>query len=274
MENLMDAPPEWVRWAIDNAVNVLAAILVLLVGWMIAGRIGRLVRSMSDRYPTLDRTLFNFLASVARYAVIAVTLVIVLGQFGIETTSLIAVLGAASLAIGLALQGTLSNLAAGVMLLGFRPFKVGDYVEAAGKSGTVEEIGLVATHLVSVDNVVTVVPNGDVWAGPITNFSAKPDRRCDITFGIAYGADMKAAEKALRDVIAAEPRIRSTPAEPFVAVTNLGDFSVDFTIRVWCDAADYWGLRFDLMRKVKETFDARGIEIPFPTQTVLRPEPD
>lgn len=272
MDDIIEASPEWVSWLIANAVNMGAAILILIVGWIVAGRVGALVRRIGDRNPKLDKTLFVFLASLARNAVIAITIVVVLDQFGVETTSLIAVLGAASLAIGLALQGTLSNLAAGVMLLAFRPFQVGDYVEAAGQSGTVEEIGLFSTRLVSVDNVVTIIPNGDVWAGAITNYSAKDERRVDLVFGVSYQTDLKAAETALREVIAADPRIRPTPAEPFVAVTNLGDFSVDFTIRVWCAASDYWDLRFDLLRKVKETFDAKGVEIPFPTTTVMRPE--
>jgi len=261
---------EYLPWIIENGLDVLAALVVLIAGWTIAGRLGRFVRSLSDRYPALDKTLFFFLGSLARYAVLAITIIIVLGQFGVETTSLIALLGAAGLAIGLALQGTLSNLAAGVMLLGFRPFKVGDYVDAGGTSGTVEEIGLFATTIVSVDNVLTIVPNGDIWAGAITNYSAKPDRRVDLVFGVAYGADLKAAERVLHEVIAADGRIRSTPAEPFVAVTNLGDSSVDFTIRVWCDAADYWALRFDLIRKVKDRFDEAGVDIPFNTMTVIQ----
>jgi len=260
------------EWLIAQGVNALAAVAILAAGWWLSGRVAGMVREIGRRHPKLDDTLFVFLGSLARYGVLAVTIIIVLGQFGIETTSLIALVGAAGLAIGLALQGTLTNFAAGVMLLAFRPFKLGDYVDAGGHSGTIEEIQLFATHIVSVDNVLTIVPNGQIWSGAITNYSAKPERRVDLTFGVAYSADLKKAEFTLRGIIAADPRIRSTPAEPFVAVTNLGDSSVDFTIRVWCDAGDYWPLRFDLIRKVKDEFDAQGIEIPFSTLTILQAE--
>ncbi len=255
-----------------HVMNVLAGIAILAVGIWIAGRVSGLIRRLSQRYPQLDVTLFGFLAQLGRWAVVALTVIIVLGQFGIQTTSLIALVGAAGLAIGLALQGTLSNLAAGVMLLVFRPFKVGDYVTAGGHSGTVEEISLFTTALVSPDNVLTIVPNGDIWAQAVTNYSAKELRRLDLDFGVSYGTDLKAAEQALHEVIGGDSRVRDEPFEPFVAVTNLGDSSVDFTIRVWCSASDYWALRFDTLRRVKEAFDERGIEIPFPTTTVVRRE--
>lgn len=255
-----------------HLMNVLAGIAILIVGIWIAGRVARSIRRLSERYPQLDMTLLGFLAQIGRWAVVALTVVIVLGQFGLQTTSLIALVGVAGLAVGLALQGSLSNVAAGVMLLAFRPFKVGDYVTAGGHSGTVEEISLLTTSLVSPDNVLTIVPNGDIWARAITNYSAKELRRLDLDFGVSYGTDLMAAEQALRAVIAADTRARDEPLEPFVAVTNLGPSSVDFTIRVWCKASDYWPLRFDLLRRVKETFDERGIEIPFPTTTVVRRE--
>lgn len=252
------------------AMNIVVAIVILAAGFWVSGRVGNMIRHLGMRYPKLDVTLFSFLGSLARWAIIALTIIVVLGQFGVETTSLIALLGAAGLAVGLALQGTLSNLAAGVMLLIFRPFKVGDFVTAGGHSGTVEEIALFTTNLVSPDNVLTIVPNGDIWASAVTNFSAKDTRRLDLVFGVSYASNLKIAEEALREVIAQDARIKSTPAEPFVAVTNLGDSSVDFTIRVWCASSDYWALRFHMLRTVKETFDARGIEIPFPTTTVIR----
>jgi small conductance mechanosensitive channel len=261
-------PMDWTAYGI----NILAAIGILAAGFWISGRAGTFIRDMGLKYPQLDVTLFSFLGSLARWAILALTIVVVLGQFGVETTSLIALLGAAGLAVGLALQGTLSNLAAGVMLLIFRPFKVGDYVTAGGHSGTVEEISLFTTRLVSVDNVLTIVPNGDIWASAVTNYSAKDTRRLDLVFGVSYGTDLKAAEQALRDVIGEDTRIKSDPAEPFVAVTNLGDSSVDFTLRLWCDASDYWALRFHMLQTVKETFDARGIDIPFPTTTIVRQE--
>jgi small conductance mechanosensitive channel len=264
-------------WAMDwtenwtgYAINILVAIAILCAGLWVSGRAGSLIRRLGVKYPQLDVTLFNFLGSLARWAIIALTIVVVLSQFGVETTSLIALIGAAGLAVGLALQGTLSNLAAGVMLLIFRPFKVGDYVTAGGHSGTVEEISLFTTHIVSTDNVLTIVPNGDIWATAVTNYSVKETRRLDLVFGVSYGTDLKAAEQALRDVIGDEERIHGEPSEPFVAVTNLGDSSVDFTIRVWCAASDYWTLKSHMLQTVKETFDARGIDIPFPTTTIVR----
>jgi small conductance mechanosensitive channel len=260
-------------WA-AYAINILVAIVILGVGFWGSGRVGSMIRNLAVRYPKLDVTLFSFLGSLARWAIVALTIIVVLGQFGVETTSLIALIGAAGLAVGLALQGTLSNLAAGVMLLVFRPFKVGDFVTAGGHTGTAEEISLFTTRLVSPDNVLTIVPNGDIWAAPVTNFSAKDTRRLDLVFGVSYSSDLKAAEEVLREVIADDDRALSTPAEPFVAVSNLGASSVDFTIRVWCASSDYWPLRFHLLQTVKETFDARGIEIPFPTTTVLRRSAD
>ena len=257
---------DWAGWA----TNILGAVLVLLAGLWIAARLGGVVRRMGQRHPRLDVTLFNFLGSLVRWAVVVLTGIIVLGQFGVQTTSLIALLGAAGLAVGLALQGTLSNLAAGVMLLIFRPFKVGDYVTVGGHSGTVEEIALFTTSLVSPDNVLTIVPNGDIWATAVTNFSAKPTRRLDLVFGVSYATDLKLAEQTLRELIDADERTLAEPAEPFVAVTNLNASSVDFTIRVWCKASDYWALRFHLLKTVKETFDQRGIEIPFPTTKIVR----
>jgi len=257
------------EWA-EYAINILVAIVILVAGFFIAGRVGRLIRQLGQKYPQLDVTLFGFLGSLARWIIIALTVIVVLGQFGVQTTSLIALIGAAGLAIGLALQGTLSNLAAGVMLLIFRPFKVGDFVIAGGHTGTVEEIALFTTNLVSTDNVLTIVPNGDIWSAPVTNFSAKDARRLDLVFGVAYGSDLKRVETVLRDVMADDERIRNQPAEPFVAVTNLGASSVDFTIRVWCAASDYWALRFHLLKTVKEAFDAQGIEIPFPTTKIVR----
>jgi len=260
-------------WA-GYSINILVSIGILCVGLWGAGRVGKLIRRLGLKYSQLDVTLFNFLGSLARWAIIALTIIIVLGQFGVETTSLIALVGVAGLAIGLALQSTLSNLAAGVMLLIFRPFKVGDYIEAGSNSGTVEEISLFTTRMVSVNNVPTIVPNGDIWASAITNYSIKDTRRLDLVFGVSYGTDLKAAEQALRDVIGDDDRIRNEPAEPLVAVSNLGDSSIDFVIRVWCASSDYWALKFHMLRTVKETFDERGIEIPFPTTTIVRANAD
>ncbi|MGD1869132.1 MAG: mechanosensitive ion channel family protein [Neomegalonema sp.] len=251
------------------AVNVAVAAAILIVGYVFAGWAGSAVKSMGERNERVDNTLASFFGSIIRYAIRAMVAIAVLERFGVETTSLVALIGAAGLAIGLALQGTLSNLAAGVMLIMFRPFKVGDYVDAGGHSGTVKGIALFTTELATVDNVQIIMPNGAIWGSPIVNYSAHDDRRVDLVFGVSYDSDLKVAEQALNDVIAADQRVKDAPAAPFVAVTNLGDSSVDFTVRVWCDAADYWMLKFDLTRAVKEKFDATGVDIPFPTTTVM-----
>ncbi|MEM7505437.1 MAG: mechanosensitive ion channel domain-containing protein [Pseudomonadota bacterium] len=257
-------------WLVDYALNVLGALVILIAGLMIAARLGRMVQRIGTRHAHLDETLFGFLGALTRWLATALTVIVVLGQFGVETTSLIALLGAAGLAIGLALQGTLSNLAAGVMILIFRPFNVGDFVSAGGHDGTVERVGLFTVDLVTPDNVLIIVPNSDVWAGAVTNFSAKSERRVDLVFGVSYATDLKLAEKVLREAIASDARILSNPAEPFIAVSNLGDSSVDFTMRVWCKAGDYWALKFALLRDVKERFDAAGVDIPFPTTTIVK----
>ncbi|MEO1120075.1 MAG: mechanosensitive ion channel domain-containing protein [Pseudomonadota bacterium] len=245
------------------------AAAILIVGYVFAGWAGSAVKSMGERNERVDNTLASFFGSIIRYAILAMVAIAVLDRFGVETTSLVALIGAAGLAIGLALQGTLSNLAAGVMLIMFRPFKVGDYVDAGGHSGTVKGIALFTTELATVDNVQIIMPNGAIWGSPIVNYSAHDDRRVDLVFGVSYDSDLKVAEQAINDVIAADQRVKDAPAAPFVAVTNLGDSSVDFTVRVWCDAADYWMLKFDLTRAVKEKFDATGVDIPFPTTTVM-----
>lgn len=248
-------------------LNVLGALLILFIGMWFAGRVRVFVLSVVKRYDEIDPTLGIFLASLARYTIIIVTVLAVLAKFGFETTSLLAVMGAAGLAIGLALQGTLSNLAAGVMLMIFRPIKIGDFVEVAGLSGTVKGVSLFITELATGDNIQQLVPNGMVWGSAITNYSAHSTRRVSLIMGIAYDADIDKALSAIQSVIASDERIHSDP-EPFAAVSNLGDSSVDITIRVWADSSDHWGVKFDLNKTLKERFDADGIDIPFPTQTI------
>ncbi len=253
---------------LDLLVNVGVA-LAIIVGalWLSSFVKNRLV-AIAAKNEELDVTLFSFLGSVARYAILALAVIFILGRFGIQTTSLAAIVGAAGLAIGLALQGSLANLAAGVLLVALRPFKVGDYISAAGNSGTVDEITLFTTGLTTPDKVKIIVPNGDIFSSAITNYSHYETRRCDLVFGVSYDSDLKKAEEVLRACVAADARIHSDP-EPFVKVTNLGDSSVDFTLRLWCDAADYWDLKFGMTRAVKEAFDENNIDIPFPTQTQI-----
>lgn len=248
--------------------SAFSAVFILIVGFVIGGWLrGRVVRvGQMNRH--LDDTLFSFLGNIVRYIIIGFAFLFVLNTFGVQTTSFVAVVGAAGLAIGLALQGTLSNVAAGVMIILFRPFKNGDFVEVAGEMGTVQEISLNFTELSSLGNVQVIIPNSQIWGNVITNYSAYDTRRAEWVFGVSYGADLKKAEAIIRETIMADPRSMAEPA-PFVQVNNLGDFSVDFLVRVWCASGDYFQYQADMKRAVKEALDSGGIEIPFPTRTMI-----
>lgn len=250
--------------------DVLAAFAILILGFIVSSWVNRRISSIGGRNRHLDVTLFNFLGNIARYAILGFTALIILNTFGVRTTSVVAVIGAAGLAIGLALQGTLSNVAAGVMIVFFRPIKQGDFVVIDGQMGTVRAITLNFTELASLDNVQIIIPNSNVWGNTITNYSTYDTRRVEWVFGVSYGANLAEAERVIRETILADPRAKLEP-EPWLQVTNLGDFSVDFTVRVWCASSDFWGFKTDMTRKVKEALDDGGIEIPFPTRTVYRP---
>ena len=249
--------------------SVLAVILILIVGWIIAAWLGRRMADVGNRSKHLDDTLFNFLGSIVRYVILGFTALIVLNTFGVQTTSVVAAVGAAGLAIGLALQGTLSNVAAGVMLILFRPLKIGDFVEVAGKMGTVKDVTLNFTELADVSNVQVIIPNSEVWGNVIDNYSAYPTRRVQWTFGVGYGANLKQAEDVIRDTIMADERSHSDPA-PFIQVNNLNDSSVDFLVRVWCKSGDYFQYQADMKRMVKEALDDASVPIPFPTRTIIQ----
>lgn len=248
-------------------LDVIGAIAILIVGWIAAGWAHRAVGNALGRIKQFDQTLRSFAASVARYLVIIITILAVLSQFGIQTASLLAVFGAAGLAVGLALQGTLGNVAAGVMLLVFRPFKVGDYVEAGGLAGTVKSLSLFVTELTTADNVQILAPNGQIWGSAVKNYSFHATRRLDLGIGIGYEDDIDAAFAAIHAVIGGDGRVLGEPAA-MVAVGELADSSVNLVIRVWCNAGDYWPLKFDLTKALKERFDAEGISIPFPQRSV------
>ncbi|APG47871.1 mechanosensitive ion channel family protein [Phaeobacter porticola] len=252
-------------------ISAAKALIVLVLGWIAAGLISSAVRRRINAMPHLDQTLGNFAASVIRWVLLAIVLVAILGIFGIEATSLVAMLGAATLAIGLALQGTLSDLAAGVMLVLFRPYKLGQYVDIGGTSGTVVDLNLFITELVTPDNVQIIVPNGQAWGAIITNYSAHATRRVDMVFGIDYGDSADAAKAIILRLAEADSRVMSDPA-PWVRVTNLGDSSVDLTTRLWCKAADYWELKFAMTQAVKEAFDNEGISIPYPHSVEIKKE--
>lgn len=248
-------------------LNMLGGIVILIFGWTVAGWTRRAVNRGLGRVERIDATLRQFLASLVRYVIIVLTVLAVLSQFGIQTASLITVFGAASLAIGLALQGTLSNVAAGVMLLFFRPFRVGDYVEAGGHAGTVKSIDLFMTEFATPDNVRILVPNGQIWGGSVVNYSFHATRRLDLGVGIDYGDNIDTAIKAVKGVLAKDARINAEP-EPMVVVGELADNSVNLIVRVWCGAGDYWPLKWDLTRAIKEALDKAGVSIPFPQRTV------
>ena len=248
-------------------INVVGAFLIIIVGFMVAGWARRTLERTLSRSGKMDATLVRFFGSLIRYAIMGFVIIAALQRFGVEATSLVAVFGAAGLAIGLALQGMLSNVAAGIMLLMFRPFKIGDFVDIGGQAGTVKEVGLFTTELATGDNVKIIMPNGQIWGSAIKNFSAYPTRRVDLVMGIDYGDNIDTAMATINRVIGEEPRALSDP-ESTVAVAELADSSVDIVVRVWVNAADYSGVRWDLTKKLKEQLEADGISIPFPQQTV------
>lgn len=247
-------------------LRVVGALVVLIVGWIAAKMVRGAVRNGLTR-ANIDATLVPFLAKLVYYLFLTFVVLAVLRLFGVETTSFIAVLGAAGLAVGLAMQGTLSNFAAGVMLLVFRPFKVGDFIDAGGTAGTVIEIGVFATTLHSPDNVRIVVPNSAVGGQTIKNFSANDTRRVDMVVGIDYSDDIGKAIQVITSVMGNDSRVLPDPA-PVVAVSEMADSSVNLVVRPWCKKEDYWGLRFDLTRAFKEQLEAAGCSIPFPQTDV------
>ena len=245
--------------------------LFVVIGWIAAAWLKRLIRRVSQDQG-LDPTLTSFAASAARYAVVVMTLLSALSLFGIETTSFTAVIGATSLAVGLALQGTLSNLASGLLLIGFRPFRVGDFIRSNGESGTVEEITLFTTILRTVDNRVIIIPNGPIFSGTIENITLKTQRRVDVAIGVGYDADLKKTREVLHAVYADLEEVltedKGAPSNPVVALTNLGPSSVDWSIRVWCSSDKYWVLREQLLERTKTYLDEAGINIPYPQMDV------
>lgn len=250
-------------------LSAVKALAVLVIGWILAGAISNLLRKKVNSNSHIDPTLGNFVASLARWIMLLIVFVAVMNIFGIQATSLVAMLGAATLAIGMALQGTLSDLAAGFMLILFRPYKLGQYVDIGGTAGTVKDINLFVTELATADNVQIILPNGKAWGSVITNFSHHDTRRVDLVFGIDYGDDADKAMKIILEQAAADNRIMSSP-EPWIRVTNLGDSSVDITTRLWVAAADYWDVKFAMTKAVKEAFDARGISIPYPHSVEIK----
>jgi small conductance mechanosensitive channel len=247
-------------------LKVLGAIAVLVIGRMIAGWIRRGVRRSLHR-ANVDATLVPFLSGLAYTVTLAVVLIAVLNLFGVETTSLVAILGAAGLAVGLALQGTLSNFAAGVMLLVFRPFDVDDFVEVAGTAGSVVKVQVFNTILKSPDHVRVVIPNSQIYGATIKNYNGYDTRRIDMVMGVSYDDDLQVASDTIRRIVEADERVLKDPA-PVVAVSELADSSVNFVVRPWCKGSDYWELKWSLTRALKEGLEKAGCSIPYPQQDV------
>jgi small conductance mechanosensitive channel len=252
--------------ATEYGLNFLAALVTIIIGIWAARRFSNVIRDWLNRSTRIDQTLAPILAALVKYAILTLTVVVTLGNFGVETTSIIAVLGAAGLAVGLALQGTLSNVAAGLMLLFLRPFKVGDWVEAAGVSGSVREIGLFTTTIDTFDNVYISVPNSSIWTSNIINHARYGTRRMDVDIGISYDADLDAAEEAMME-LANDSRVLADPAPRFLVV-SYGDSAINVRLRAYAEYDNFFDLYWDLNRRLKGVLDARGIDIPFPQRVV------
>lgn len=249
-------------YAIPWGIRIITALAIFYAG-RIAVRIVSGVAQKLMRRQKLDETLMSFLLSILRALLLLFVIIAALSQLGIDTTSLIALLGAAGLAIGLSLQGSLSNFAAGVMLIVLRPFVKGNFVEAGNTMGTVDQVGIFTTILITPDNKEITVPNGAIMSNNITNYSAKPTRRVDMTFGISYDDDLREARRILEDIVSSDERVLQDPA-PAVVVGALADSSVNFLVRPWVNSADYWPVLWDTTEAVKSRFDEAGISIPFP----------
>jgi len=260
--------PTIYEFATTYGIKVVGAILILVIGRIVAGFVGRGVRKACLK-ARVDPTLTGFFARLSSIAVLLFAVLAALAKFGVQTTSFVAVLGAAGFAVGFAMQGSLSNFASGVMILVFRPFGVGDFIDAGGAMGTVKEVGLFTTTLATPDNIKVIVPNASVFGGTIKNFAGYETRRVDMVVGIGYSSDIPRAIEVMEKLIKEDSRILAEP-EPVIAVSELADSSVNFVVRPWVNRADYWDVKFDFTRNVKHAFDAAGIEIPFPQVTMHR----
>ncbi|SMF03521.1 small conductance mechanosensitive channel [Alteromonadaceae bacterium Bs31] len=259
---------EYIPAVVAWATNILLAIIIIIIGIWIANRVYRLINNIGRKYENLDDTLFRFFGSMARYAVLAFIGIAVLNRFGVQTASIVALLGAAGLAIGLALQGAMSNLAAGVMLLIFRPYKVGDFINAAGQFGNVTEIDMFTTILQTFDKQQIIIPNSQIWGQQIVNHSHYDIRGVDMHFGVAYSADLDKTRQTIEAVIAEHPHILKEPA-PFIEVETLNDSSVDFLVRPFCNGENYFNILYSVPEQIKRALDAADIEIPFPHRKVI-----
>jgi small conductance mechanosensitive channel len=254
-------------WAFAVLPNLVGALFILFLGWWIAARLQRMVGVVLGRQGRIDETLRTVLEQIVRYIILIVAGVAALSQLGIQTTSILAALGAIGLAIGLALQNTLSNIAAGIMLLWLRPFSIGDYIETADSSGTVQEIGLFATRLTTVEGLYVFVPNSELWNKKIVNYSRQPKRMLRETFAISYDDDIEKAREVLLGLLSADSRVHKDP-EPIVKVNALGDSAVELEVRAWTDTSKYSATRWDVIERGKMVLEAEGLSIPYPQQDV------
>ncbi len=251
---------------IQYGVNIISALIILFIGNIIVKAVANSVAKVLDK-KNMDKAVVEFVHGLVRYLLFVIVLIAALGRVGVETASVVAVIGAAGLAVGLALQGSLSNFAAGVLIVAFRPFKSGDYVEIGGVAGSVEAIQIFQTILKTPDNKMVVVPNSSVIGGAITNYSRHATRRVDLVIGVSYSADLKQTKQVIRDVLEKDERILKDPAIQ-IGVLALADSSVNFVVRPWCKTSDYWDVYFDSTQAIKEALDEAGIEIPFPQMDV------
>ncbi|RRH96233.1 mechanosensitive ion channel family protein [Mesorhizobium tamadayense] len=248
---------------VSYSFSAIGAIILLIVGYFVAGLAERSIFAGLGHIHGFDATLRHFFSKIVRYAILILVVIMVLGQFGVQTASIIAAIGAIGLAIGLALQGTLQNIAAGIMLLALRPFRIGEHVEVGSIAGSVEEIGLFATKLRTVDGVYILAPNQTLWNQPVRNFTRNGVRRCDISLSIGSWNDIDRGQKTLLAIANAEKRIRREPA-PIAFIANLGESTVSLTLRYWTSAADYFATQIDMTKRAKQAFDNEGISIPLP----------
>jgi len=247
-------------------INAILAVVIFFVGRWLVNLAVKVVKKMMAA-ADIEDTLEHFLGNLLYYMLMAAVVIATINQLGVETTSLLAVVATAGLAIGLALQGSLSNFASGVMIVGFRPYKVGDFIEAGGVSGTVEQVQIFTTVLRTGDNRQVIVPNSQIMAGDITNYSANPTRRVDLVASCSYDDDLDHVRKVLEGIVADDDRVLDEPATS-IAVTELGDSSVNFIVRPWVKSGDYWAVRCDMTEQIKKRFDAEGLSIPYPQRDV------
>ncbi len=256
-------------YVIPWGINIAMALAIFIIGKIVVNTLTKLLRTVLGK-SKMDQILINFVSSIFKTILLLFVVIASLDQLGVDTTSLIALLGAAGLAVGLALQSSLQNFAAGVMLIVFRPFKAGDFVEVAGTAGVVETISIFSSILRTGDNREIIIPNGSIYGGTITNYSARETRRVDMVFGIGYDEDIKKAKELLEKIVNADERVLADP-KPVIAVSELADSSVNFVVRPWVKTSDYWAVLWDLTEEVKLQFDSNGISIPYPQMDVHHP---